>query len=138
MTQRQRNVFLVVFLTVQLLVPLRGFIWDKYESEGSFSWNMYSKSYGCTVTYYTIGPDRKVHGLNLDDYFNRPRRVSMTMHRASLVDLHRYLCGRLKEEGRLGTLRGSVECQLNRQPVRQLIATNGDVCTAPNFGVVEP
>ena len=132
------DAFLIAFLGVQLLVPLRGFIWDKYESEGSFSWNMYSQSYRCTVAYYTIEPDRQVRALPLDPYFARSRKISMTMHRAALVDLHAYLCAELQAEGRLGTLRGSVSCRLNDQPPRELIAVNGDVCTAPHFGVIEP
>lgn len=130
-----RNLFVVAFLAVQLILPLRGFWLDKLETRGNFSWNMYSQRYGCRASYFVITPERAVEPVNPRDHFNRPQRASMTYHRDTLPELHRYLCETLEAEGRLGTLRGSMACKLNRQDRVELIEHNGDLCSAPDFGV---
>ena len=52
-----RNTLLITFLAFQLLLPLRGFVRDRFESRGNFSWNMYSETYTCRLKYEMLTPD---------------------------------------------------------------------------------
>lgn len=46
-----KNLIIAAFLTVQITLPLRGFPYNAFETSGDFTWNMYSRRYGCWTQY---------------------------------------------------------------------------------------
>ena len=137
MTTTARNVFVVLWLAVQLLLPIRGFLWDKYETRGNFTWNMYSKVYNCQVRYLFIGEDGAVEFLDHKRYFNRPKRARMVYHRDSLPKFNSWLCEQLRREGRPGRVIGAASCTLNDEPRTELMDQSVDMCTDPDFAVID-
>jgi hypothetical protein len=130
-----KNALILLFLAVQLLLPLRGFLRDQFESRGTFSWNMYSTHYVCWVKYTLVGDDGRGSPLDYKAYFNRPSRSSMVLNRAALPEFHAWLCSRLAGEGKLGRLFGAASCSLNDSPRVELIRRDVDVCTAEGYAV---
>jgi len=59
----------------------------------------------------------------------------MTFHVEFLPKYNRWLCDKYRNEGKLRSLRGYVNCSLNRGPKRELLDPSVDLCAAPNYGV---
>ena len=135
MTRRTRNGIVIAWLAIQLALPLRGFLRDKFDTAGRFTWNMYAHDYRCGVSYLAVEPGRPIEQIDHRAYFRRPDRAIDAFHRDTLPRFHAHVCAERKEAGRGGILRGRVECTLNGSPRRPLIVVNGDVCSAPNYGV---
>ena len=130
-----KNLFIVVFLIIQVTLPLRGCLYEKFETRGNFTWNMYSTLYSCETQYRLDTPQGEIRWLRLQDYFIRPERFTEVSHSDVLPKFHRWLCDEFSREGELGTLRGYSLCSLNRGPRMELVDRNVNLCTAPNYGV---
>jgi len=52
-----------------------------------------------------------------------------------LPEYNRWLCDKYRNEGKLGSLRGYVNCSVNHGPLWELVDPGVDLCTAPNYGV---
>ena len=130
-----KNLFIAAYLVIQLLLPLRGCLYDKFETPGNFSWNMYSALYGCKTQYRLDTPEGETRWLQYRDYFNRPELSERVFFADVLPEYHRWLCEEFRRQGELGSLRGYVSCRLNIGPDVALADRNVDLCTAPNYGV---
>ena len=125
-----------IVVLVQLVLPIKGLVTSRIDSRSHYSWNMYSRNYGCEVGYQLITPDGQIEMLDYRQYLARPSRASMLFHRDVLPAFHEGLCSQLRDEGRLKTLRGSVACRNDQRGVpTELIEANGNICEADNFGV---
>jgi hypothetical protein len=133
---RVTTAFLVAWLGLQLLLPIRGFLYDKLETRGNFSWNMYSRRYSCHAEYALRRPDGTEIPVDPDDFFRRSG-PGKTYHRDVLPVFHAWLCETMRERGDAGTLLGEVACSRDNGPYRELVAENTRICEAPNFGVLE-
>lgn len=129
------NVFLVVFLLVQLVLPLRGFFTDKYESRGNFSWNMYASKYSCRAAYTLVRGDGRRVEIDLHEKFRLPSHLGKVAHLDVLPSFHAWLCDDLERRGARGRLFGSVHCRLNDDPPRRMVAETVNLCGAENYGV---
>jgi hypothetical protein len=135
---RATDAFLVAFLAVQVLLPVRGFVQDKRQTRGNFTWNMYSKDYDCTVEYDLVRPDGTSESIRLGRFFNRRSHVNRVYHRRMLPEFHRWLCDHFREEQALGEIHGRLDCSLNGGPETPLVQPGVDICTAPDHGVTSP
>jgi len=133
-----RSVLIVVYLAVQLVVPLRGFVQDKLASRGNFSWNMYSKRYDCEVEYMASLETGEVLEVDYQRFFRRPDHASMVLHGDVLPEFHRYMCDVLAREAHLVRLDGICLCSLNDGSSFHLIERDVDICTAPDHAVIQP
>ena len=131
-----KNIFIVAFFAVQLFMAIPGFLYNKYETEGRFSWNMYSVVYRCRVSYDLIGPHGAHLAINHRGLFNRPKRQIMTLNRDDLPKLNEYICQTIPHQDKGEVIHGSVACKLNYRPPVQFIQQNVNICTAPNYGVL--
>jgi len=129
-----KNLFISAYLIIQVTLPLRGCLYDRFENDGDFSWNMYTYIYTCRVQYRLDSPDGETRWPRHEDYFNRPER-SWFIHADSLPEFHRWLCDEFRRKGELGTLRGYRNCIVNDGPEIALVDEMVDLCTAPNYGV---
>ena len=136
--RRLRDLALIAFLAVQLALPLRGLFTPRVESRSHFSWNMYSRAYRCEVGYQRMTTDGRIEMIDHRSLFTRPTRASMVFHRDVLGRFHASICERMRAQGGLRMLRGTVACTTDNEgmPV-ELILTNGDICSAERFGVGE-
>ena len=130
-----KNLFIGTYLIIQLTLPLRGCLYEKFETRGNFSWNMYSRIYTCWSQYRLDTPDGDTHWPSSDDYFNREASSEHAFYGDFLPEYHRWLCDKFRREGKLGSLRGYVNCSVNQGPRRELVDRSVDICTAPNYGV---
>jgi len=131
----RKNLFIVAYLIIQLALPLRGFLYDRFESSAFFTWNMYSNLYLCQHQYRLETPEGETRWLTHEDYFNRPF-ISMRVFFADVLpEFHRWLCEKYRRQGELENLRGYAICSVNNGPVLKLIDRNVDLCAAPNYGV---
>jgi len=130
-----KNLFIGAYLIIQLALPLRGCFYEKFETRGNYSWNMYSRSYICWSQYRLDTPEGETHWPVNDDHFNREASSKMAFHVEFLPEYNRWLCNKYRNEGKLGSLRGYVNCSLNRGPLWELVDPSVDLCTAPNYGV---
>ena len=130
-----KNLFIVTYLIIQLALPLRGFLYDQFETRGNFSWHMYAFFYECSVQYRVDTPEGETLWPNHNEYFNREGNTGAAFFRDFLPEFHRWLCDKYRHEGKLGSLRGYVNCTLNRGLVGELVDPSVDLCTAPNYGV---
>jgi len=130
------NAFILLYLSAQLVVPLRGFVDDKLDSRGNFSWNMYSKRYECRELYLATYADG-VREVDIEPFFKRAGRSRQVFHRDILPRFHAFLCDELKRDGELRRLEGVCLCSLNETDFIPLIRDDVDLCAAPNYGVLE-
>jgi len=133
-----KNLFILAYLGVQLFLPLRAFFYDKLETRGDFSWNMYSQRYQCLTVYSLTTPEGKTHPLNHKKAFRRSDRSQAVLHRDRLPAFHAWLCDEARRNGALGSIRATVRCSVNIEPGVDLVEHNVDLCTAPNYGVKLP
>jgi hypothetical protein len=130
-----RNLFIVVYLAVQVVLPLRALVLERHDTRGHFSWNMYSQNYDCTSIYLLTDPSGETKKVKLSNHFKRGRRTNMIYYRDILPDFNRYLCDYYGRRGRLQTLRADVRCSWNGAAPVPLTDPAVDVCRAPNYGV---
>ncbi len=128
-----KNLFIGTYLIIQVTLPLRGCLYEKFETRGNFSWNMYSRIYTCWSQYRLDTPEGETHWPANDDHFNR--KADSYFYVEFLPEYNRWLCDKYREEGKLGSLRGYVNCSENRGPLWELVDSSVDLCTAPNYGV---
>jgi len=131
---RGKNLFIVIYLIIQLALPLRGFLYDKFENLGNFSWNMYSRAYRCQTQYRLNTPQGETHWPVHNDYFNREGSFQYALNADFLPEYHRWLCDKFRQEGKLGSMQGYVICSLDGGPLWELVDRSVDLCTAPNYG----
>jgi vitamin K-dependent gamma-carboxylase-like protein len=139
---RQRETWLrsapiVAYLAVQLILPWRGFLHSKLESRGNFSWNMYSKQYECNIEYLASLKSGEVLPVDYHRFFRDPEYSAFVLHGDVLPRFHAYVCDVLSREADLARLDGICLCSVNDGSYFHLIEEGVDVCTAPNYGVVE-
>ncbi len=130
------NLFLGALLGLQLLLPVRGFVQDKHEIRGNFSWNMYSKLYRCRVGYLWITRDGTTHVVNPKDSFASDKGPGKLYHRRTLPYLHEWLCEETRRRKGEGVLRGTVACSLNNGSDLELVRLETDLCTDERSGVI--
>ena len=130
-----KNLLIAAFLMIQVTLPLRGCLYDPFATRGNFSWNMYSRIYTCWSQYRLDTPDGETHWPANDDQFNREASSKMAFYVEFLPEYNRWLCDKYRNEGKLGSLRGYVNCSVNRGPLWELVDSSVDLCTAPNYGV---
>jgi hypothetical protein len=129
------NAFIVAFLALQLGLPLRGLLTDKYQTRGDFSWNMYSQHYRCAVHYYQIPPGGTPRELDARSAFARPEKATHLLHRDVLPWFHAWLCREAaRATGERVELRAHVECKLNDEPPAVLVDRSVDLCAAAGPG----
>ena len=116
-----KNLFIAAYLVIQLILPLRGCLYDKFETNGKFSWNMYSIRYDCLTQYKLDTPEGETHWLNYRDYLNRPEFVDRVFSADVLPEYHRWLCDEFRRQGKLGRLWGYAICRLNIGPEVALV-----------------
>ena len=132
---RWKNLFIAAYLVIQLIVPLRGCLYDKFESRGNFSWNMYSALYGCRTHYILDTKEGETRRLRHRDYFNRPELSTRVFFADVLPEYHRWLCEEFRRRGEPGSIRGYAICPLKYGLRVSLVERSVDLCTAPNYGV---
>ena len=130
-----KNLFIAAYLVIQLILPLRGCLYEKFETGGNFSWNMYSRRYGCRTQYRLDTPEGETRWLSHRDYFNQPAYYRRVFYTDVLPEYHRWLCDEFRRQGELGSLRGYAICPLKYGLKVSLIERGVDLCTAPNYGV---
>jgi hypothetical protein len=128
------NLFILLFFGTQLYLALPGLLHDRYETQGQFSWNMYSVLYFCTVDYEQTTSSGQRVPINYLALFNRPALSYEVFHRDSLPRFHAYLCNVVDHPDGVA-IHGSAICTLHGEPA-QLIQQDVDLCTAPNYGVL--
>jgi len=131
-----RSTLIVAYLAVQVIVPWRGFVQDKLESRGNFSWNMYSKHYDCDVEYLASLKSGEVLEVDYQRFFRRPERALLVLHGDFLPQFHEYMCEVLRQEGELARLDGICLCSVNDGSYFDLIERDVDICTGPNYAVI--
>ena len=137
MSQRRlTNLFLVGYLALQLALPLRGLLFDKLETRGDFSWNMYSQLYECRSGYRKIDSRGRSRPVNVDALFSRHVRVPSLHHRDRLFEFHAYLCDETLRWERSSQIRGLAMCSLNGGEEVDLIDRRVDLCTDSARGVL--
>ena len=132
---RWKNLFIAAYLIIQVVLPLRGCLYEKFETNGNFSWNMYSRRYGCRTQYRLDTPEGETRWLSHRDYFNRPELSTRVFYVDVLPEYHRWLCGEFHRRGELGSIRGYASCPLKYGLKVSLVERSVDLCNAPNYGV---
>lgn len=129
------NILIIAFLAVQLLLPLRGFIHNPFETRARFSWNMYAKKHEVKVFYYYLTPRGDRVPINYKTHFNNPARATLVHHRDTLPEFHAYLCDVIKQLDQRNQLFGEVISRVNEGEEVELVTHRLDLCSAPNYGV---
>ena len=135
---RLRNLFIVLFFGVQLSLAIPGLIYNKYETDGRFSWNMYAVYYPCRVKYELIEPDGQRTRINIEKFFNIPERLFVIFNRRDLPEFNNYVCAVVPRQQAARAIHASVVCKLNNRPPVEFIRQGVDICAQPNYGVVRP
>ena len=125
---RALNLFILFYLTLQLILPINGFRHDKGETRGNFSWNMYSSVYQCEYNYEWVSRYGQVIPIDITTYFNRPGSTPKAMHADTLPIFHEWLCRKMREERPQGALRAYVSVRENDDPIRNLVPPNTWIC----------
>lgn len=124
-----RNVLVGIYLLVQAILPLNGFLHDKLETRGDFSWNMYAQMYSCSRRYVLVTPDGRGQLLDLADFFATDIGSTRVCHEDRLQAFHDWLCEDLARQGRAGVLKAGIEGTLNGAEPVPLIERYTDLCT---------
>ncbi len=131
-----KNLYVLAYLSLQLLLPLRGCFYDKLETRADFSWNMYSQLYNCQARYILTTPDGISRPMPYHKAFYRWDRVKMIFHRDRLPHFHAWLCDNAQQNGVLGNIRAAVRCSVSTdERLVDLVESGVDLCTASNYGV---
>ena len=138
MSTRRKSALIAIYLAVQLLLPLRGFVYDKHATQGNFSWNMYSKGYECSVDYTLVKPRERLRRILHRRLLDYPGDVIKLYNRDVLPRLHAWLCEDARRQSRSARIMASGSCRLNGGPWQDLFEPHVDLCTAPNYGVRTP
>jgi len=125
-----------IFLVVQIALPLRGFVYDKHDTRGNFSWNMYSQGFECQMTYLASYADGPVVEVDHRHFFHRRSRHQLVFHRDVLPTFHSYLCEELGKSGDLVRVDGICLCSHNSQEFEPLVRDTVDLCSDENYGVI--
>lgn len=128
--------FIIGFLGFQLALPVRGLVFDKRHSRGNFTWNMYSQSRTCSVDYRLVQRDGTMRELNYRDFFVRKSRASHVLFPDTLPHFHEWLCR--TTQGQRAAIHARVSCSLNGSPRFELTDPAQDICTEPDWGVLDP
>ena len=132
-----KNLFILIYLSIQLLLPLRGVFQDKVQSRADFSWNMYSVRYDCQAAYLLTTPDGETKPMPYHKAFYRWDRVKMIFRQDRLPYFHAWLCDGARQNGVLGSIRAKVQCAVSTDEyLVDLVNSSVDLCTAPNYGVI--
>jgi hypothetical protein len=134
LTTQLKNLFILLFFGAQLYLALPGLLLNRYETQGQFSWNMYSVLYFCTVEYEHATLTGQRVPIDYLALFNRPELSYEVFHRDSLPRFHAYLCTTVDHPEGVAAIYGSAVCTLHGEP-DQLVQQEADLCTAPNYGV---
>ena len=135
--RRLRSIFILLFLTVQLILPLRGFLQAKPKSRGNFSWNMYSQRYSCESRYVLLTPDGRGALIQPGDYSRDPDRIGQVFRKDWIAPFNAWLCSELGRQGRLGQLKARARCWHNFRPSVELLEPYQAICTIDEEGVKE-
>jgi hypothetical protein len=138
-TRRQvrfRSVLIVVYLVIQLVVPLRGFVHDQLSTRANFTWNMYSQRDGCRAIYAATLDSGEVVEIDHHRFLAHPSRVSLIFHSDVLPRFHEHLCRELRVDGRVARVEGLCLCPVDDREYIPLIEEGVDICEAPNHGVL--
>jgi hypothetical protein len=133
---RLKNIFIVVFFGLQLYAALPGFLHNRYEDSGRFSWNMYSMLYQCNVHYDLIRADGARIPIDYRKLLNNPTRSYEFMNRSDLPTFNRFVCNVMRQRLEMKEISASATCQLNDRPPVQFVKQDADLCTAANYGVL--
>ncbi len=133
-----KNIFIVLFFGAQLSLALPGFLYNQYEEDGRFSWNMYSTLYRCNIRYDLIRADGERIPINYRRLLNNPTRSYEFLNRNDLPKFNEFVCDVMRQRKEMEEIHASVVCQLNDRPPVQFIKPDVDICTASNYGVSPP
>ena len=137
-TVRLKNFFIVLFFGVQLYLAIPGLLYNRYDTQGRFSWNMYATVYQCRTAIELALSDGKREPVDDRKFLHVPERRIEFLNRADLPQYNKYLCDTIPRRSPPEALHVSATCKLNnRQPI-ELIQQGVDICTAPNYGVLPP
>ena len=131
------NIFLIVFLGVQVLLPLRGFVSSKFETRGNFTWNMYASIYSCSTGYTLVRSSGQMVEIDVRKKFRRSSQLGKISHLDVLPVFHAWLCSDLERRGERGRLFGTMSCRLNDGTPRQLVSEKVNLCGDENYGVLK-
>jgi hypothetical protein len=117
------NAFLVLFLTLQLILPLNGCFNPAQDTRGNFSWNMYSRVYRCRYKYEWVSRYGQRDPVDIKRYFNRPKLATKIMHRDTLPAFHAWLNTRLRVDDPQGSLQARIRSSENGGPYQNLVVS---------------
>jgi hypothetical protein len=141
-SQRRRRWYLeaavVIWIAVQVLLPLRCFMVDPLAKPPRFCWNMYSYRSSCTGGYLAIRGDGRRSAINPFTLFPRQSGAFVTFHREHLPAFHSWLCSGLRSTDAAVRLEGEIRCSSAGGEPTFLARRGVDLCTADNFGVLGP
>ncbi len=132
---RYFSLLIAGYLAFQVLYPIRGLVADKFDSWGTFTWNMYTQRYDCRSRYRLVDESGQEEGVDFLKYFNLRDEAGHVFFRQALPRFHQFLCDQLAREGKHGRLLADSECTRNRVETRSMIRSGVDICTAANFAV---
>ena len=132
------NAFIVAYLCVQLLVPLRGLLMDKSDTRGDFSWNMYAGRYTCLTSYMIRTPGGMPQIVDHRPYFKREKSSGKIFHRDVLPVFHAWLCDELHDALDPARLEAWVSCRTDEEPTQALVLPGTDICAAAEHGGERP
>lgn len=137
--KRAVNLAILGFLLVQLILPIRGLLLDPMDGLGNFSWNMYSRAYAAKVRYVLERSDGQSMDIDWqgEGFFKERRHGSHVLNRPALASFNEYLCDVVGAAGDVVRVTGSAECFFNGRPGRPLMNPDVDLCSAPDFGVLD-
>ena len=135
---RLKNLFIVLFFGVQLYLAIPGFLYNRYETQGRFSWNMYATVYQCRTACELVHSDGTREPIEDRKFLHVQARRIEFLNRTDLPQYNKYLCDTIPRRGPSEALHVSVTCKLNYQKQIELVQQGVDVCTAPNYGVLPP
>jgi len=135
LSRRTSNLLIAGFGLFQLLYPIRGFVQDKFDTWGEFTWNMYSQTNKCMTRYRLVDQTGAARDLNLQEYFVVRNKVANVLNRQDLPVFHKFLCDQMAREGTRGRILAKVSCTRNEAETESLVRENEDVCTAVNYAV---
>ena len=134
----RQNLFIGVYLVVQLLLPMRGILQDKYDTRGSFSWNMYSQNYKCKIDFQLVDLRGRESTIPYHETLNRPNSAIKLAHRDNLRRYNAWLCDEMRAyDDDFAGVYAKADCSLNGGPRVDLTRRGIDVCSAPGYGVLE-
>jgi hypothetical protein len=136
MRRTAAQVFIVVFLLVQIALPLHDLFQERANTRGDFTWNMYSYDWRCGASYRVVLADGSERVLDPKAFFHRRSEATRVYYRDRLPRFHAFLCERMREERVAGRLIAAVECDEAELRRHRLVSPGTDLCSAENYGVL--